>query len=35
MELKKINDYLNLDNIFTEKLDENINKPKLVQHNTK
>ena len=35
MEFKKINDYLNLDNIFISKNDENINKPKLVQTNTK
>ena len=35
MESKKINDYLNLDNIFIGKTDENINKPNLVQNTTK
>ena len=35
MELKKIGDYLNVDNLFIGRTEENINKPKLVQNSTK
>ena len=35
MELKKLGDYLNVDNLFIGKTEENINKPKLVQNTTK
>tara|TARA_B100000989_G_scaffold296911_2_gene281206 strand:- start:44 stop:472 length:429 start_codon:yes stop_codon:yes gene_type:complete len=35
MEFKKINDYLNLNNIFVGKTDDDLNKPKLVQNTTR
>ena len=35
MDLKKISDYLNVDNLFIGKTEEDINKPKLVQNTTK